>query len=97
MIRTYGAASSGVTSGVGLAIAKTIASGVHPRQRLGGHDARARQPDEQVRAVDDVGRRRRRRRSGLVISAYQRLIGVHRAVEVVGALGVTARRASRSR
>ena len=77
-----------MTSGVGLAIAKTIASRVHPRERLGGHHARAREADEQVDAVDHVGRARRRAARGWWTSAYQRLIGGHRAVEVVRALGV---------
>ena len=40
-MRTYGAASSGGTSGVGLAIAKTIGSAFIRSERLGGHHAGA--------------------------------------------------------
>ena len=87
MIRTCGAASSGWTSGFGLAIANTIASAVHPRQRLGRQHARAGDADQQVHAVDHVGGRARAavRVGDLGEPALDR---VHRAVEVVLALDV---------
>ena len=46
MMRAYGAASSGVTSGFGLAIANTIASSFMRAERLGRHHARAGEADE---------------------------------------------------
>ena len=54
MIRTCGSASSGITSGVGFAIAKTIASRFMPRQRVGVDQAGAGEADEEVGALEDV-------------------------------------------
>ena len=57
MIRTYGAASSGLTSGLGLAIANTIAS-LFIRASASAGSARAPEtPIKQVGAVDHVRRR----------------------------------------
>ena len=72
MIRTYGAASSGSTSGLGLAIANTIASPFIRASASAGSAFAPETPDQQVGAVDHV-RRRARRHSALVVSANQRL------------------------
>ena len=73
MIRAYGRASSGLTSGVGLAIAKTIASG---RMSLSASAGITRAPERPMKrsipriasaGVPDSF-------SGFVVSAYQRLI-----------------------
>ena len=57
MIRTYGSASSGITSGVGLAIAKTIASSAIRSRSRGLDQPGAGEADEQVGALDHLGRR----------------------------------------
>ena len=54
MIRTWGAASSGITSGVGLAIAKTIASSFIFASESRLDDAGAGEADEEVHALDYV-------------------------------------------
>ncbi len=72
MIRTYGAASSGLTSGVGLAIAKTIASRFIRASASAGS---ARAPETPIRrsmpSITSAGVPERH--SGLVTSANQRL------------------------
>src|SRR3954465_13030805 len=108
MIRAYGSAPPGVTSGVGLAMAKTIASSAmresasagmtrapdRPTNRsapaitsAAGRRGRAGQTDEQVRAVDHLGRRAvaALRVGRLGEPALDR---VHRPVQVVVATGV---------
>jgi hypothetical protein len=74
MIRTYGAASSGVTSGVGLAIANTMASGA---MRASASAGMTRAPDRPMNrsmpSMTSAGRPVRR--SGLDTSAYQRFAG----------------------
>ena len=68
MIATSARTSSGCTSGVGFAIAKTIASVRHRADRLRRHRAGDRDADEHVRALEQlVGRPRRSR--GFVRSA----------------------------
>ena len=74
-MRAYGAASSGVTSGVGLAIAKTIASSFIRASASAGMTRAPGEADEQVHAVDHVGRACPASCSGFVVSANQRLIG----------------------
>ena len=73
MIRTYGAASSGSTSGLGLAIANTIASPFIFASASAGSAFAPGDADQQVGALDHVRRGRPERRSGLVTSASQRL------------------------
>ena len=90
MTRTYGAASSGVISGVGLAIAKTSGSGAIRASAAGGMHAGAREPDEEVHAVDDVGGRALQA-LGVRVLGVPALDRRHRAVAVVG-----ARRADRA-
>ena len=56
MIRTCWSASSGITSGVGLAIAKTIASSFIFAERVGLDQAGAGEADEEVTALDHLVR-----------------------------------------
>jgi hypothetical protein len=75
MIRTYGAASSGLTSGLGLAIAKTIASLFMRASASAGSTRAPRQADHRsAPSITSAGLPARQ--SGFVDSAYQRLIGV---------------------
>ena len=87
MIRTYGAASSGVTSGLGLAIANTIAS-LFMRAAPRAGSARAPESPISRSAPSITSAGVPARHSGLVDSANQRLTRVHRAVQVVLALDV---------
>ena len=72
MMRTYGAASSGLTSGLGLAIAKTIASEF---MRASASTGSARAPDTPISrsapSITSAGAPARQ--SGLVTCANQRL------------------------
>src|SRR3954453_20972751 len=72
-MRAYGAASSGVTSGVGLAIAKTIAPSFI---RAGASAGSTRAPDRPMNrsAPSMTSAGEPARRSGFELSAYQRLI-----------------------
>ncbi len=73
MIRTYGAASSGVTSGVGLAIAKTIASRFIRASASGGMTRAPESPMKRsMPSMTSAGPPVSF--SGFVVSAYQRLI-----------------------
>ena len=73
-IRTCSAASSGMTSGSGFAIANTIASSFMRSRSAASTTPGPGQADEQVRALEHVGGPARRR-SLLVLSAYQRFSG----------------------
>ena len=85
-MRAYGSASSGVTSGVGLAIANTIASSaIFASASAGITRAPERPMNRSAPSMTSGGPPWRR--SSLVDSANQRLIGGHRAVLVVGAVG----------
>ncbi len=72
-MRTYGAASSGVISGVGLAIAKTIASRF---MRASASAGRTFAPDRPITtsAPSMTSAGAPERFSSLELSAYQRLI-----------------------
>ena len=86
MIRAYGSASSGVTSGVGLAIANTIASSAICASASAGMTRAPERPmNRSAPSMTSAGPPVRR--SLLVVSANQRLIGAHRAVLVVGPVG----------
>jgi len=74
MTRTRGPASSGVTSGVGLAIANTIASSFM-RWSASGGITRAPESPTNRSAPSMTSAGPPERLSGLVDSAYQRFIG----------------------
>ena len=70
--RTYGAASSGFTSGLGFAMANTNGSGFIFWRSCGVDDPGAGQPDEHVHALDHLARLAVAP-PGFVCSASQRL------------------------
>ena len=73
-MRAYGAASSGSTSGVGLAIANTIASSFIRARHSGGMIRAPERPmNRSIPSIASAGFPLRR--SGFVLSANQRLIG----------------------